>query len=343
MSILATVQNWQVKTDSGLWPATMSMIRGGNEVPLAMGQVLVSDTGGSEEPPAPVWVKPVIGMGGGPESTQFTPINAQIGPMLARRSYDGALPASWAASAASSDVAAGRHSYWSWKPDLLAFPTNSGMKTAFSNFLDTIPADHQATIVAWHEPENDVSAGDWTVNQWGALQDTVGTIVRSKGRPNLRFGICFMGPWTFDSRSPYFTYDWDNALEWDLVDVIGIDPYRTTAGSTVSLQTMLTVRNSGSGGGSAPSMLARLQTWQKPISIMEWGCYNSAEESVVTFITDAYAWMCAWNQAHTTAASGWIESALWFNYTLIGSDNPLTGIEVDAYGAIVADSKIPPS
>ncbi len=342
MGTLSNVQSWQVKVLSGVWPAAMSIMHNGSEISLVQGQVIVSDNPGGNEGPNPVWIKPVIGMGGGPESTQFTPINAQIGPMLARRSYDGALPASWASSAAASDVAAGRHSYWSWKPDLLAFPTNNSMKTAFSNFLDTIPDGHQATIVAWHEPENDIGNGDWTVNQWGALQDAAGTVVRSKGRPELRFGICFMGPWTFDTRSPYFNYDWDNALDWDLIDVIGIDPYRTTAGSTVSLQTMLTVRNSGSGGGSAPSMLTRLQTWNKPVAIMEWGCYNSSEASASTFITDAYAWMCSWNQAHTTPESGWIESALWFNYTLTGSDNPLTGIEVDAYAAIIADSKIAP-
>lgn len=340
MSVLANVQTWQVKTDSGVWPATMSIVHNGNEVPLAQGQVLVSDAGGGENPPA-VWIKPVIGITGGSEAG-FNDINAQVGPVLARRTYNGTLPANWSSSLAASDVAAGRHSYWSFKPSVTGFPTDNAAKTAFSNFLDTIPTDHNVTVIAWHEPENDIGNGDWTLNQWGALQDTVGAIVQSKDRPNLRFGICFMGPWTFDSRSPYFGFDWDNALDWNLVDVIGIDPYRTAAGSSMSLQTMLTVRNSGSGTGSAPSMLERLVPYGKPISIMEWGAYNSTEESVATFITDAYAWMCSWNQTHTTAASGWIESALWFNYTLIGSDNPLTGVEVPAYAAIVADSKIAP-
>lgn len=340
MGRLVDVESWHVQTPYGVLPAAMSILQDGSEVPFAQVQVVAPE---AYTPPDPAWVKPVIGMGGGPEVTYFTPINAQIGPMLARRSYDGALPANWASSAGSSDVASGRHSYWSWKPDLLAFPTNTSMKTALSNFLDTIPVGHVVTIVAWHEPENDIVKGDWTVNQWGALQDAVGTIVRSKGRPELRFGVCFMGPWTFDTRSEYFNYDWDNALNWDLVDVIGIDPYRTSAGSTMSLQTMLTVRNSGSGGGSAPSMLARLQAYRKPISIMEWGCYNSSEASVATFISDAYAWMCAWNQANVAPAAGLIESALWFNYTLTGSDNPLTGIEVDAYRDIIASSKITPN
>lgn len=340
MGTPTNINTWQVKTASGVWPATISVWQNGHEVPLVQAQVIVGDTGGGA-PPSLVWVKPVIGITGGSESG-FNDINSQVGPVLARRTYDGNLPANWSVSAAYSDYAANRHSYWSFKPSVMTFPTDTVAKAAFSDFLDTIPPDHDVTIVVWHEPEDNIAAGDWTLSQWGALQDAAAAIVRSKQRENLRFGICFMGPWTFDSRSPYFNFDWDNALDWNLIDVIGIDPYRTQAGSSMSLQTMLTVRNSGSGTGSAPSMLEKLVTYGKPISIMEWGAYNSSEESVATFISDAYAWMCLWNQTHMTAASGWIESALWFNYTLIGSDNPLTGVEIDAYASVVADSKLPP-
>lgn len=339
MSTPTDITSVQVKTSTGVWPATLAVWHNSQELPLSDFQVMLADS--PVVPPS--WIKPVIGITGGSESG-FNTSNANVGPVLARRTYDGALPSSWSAAAAYSDVAAGRHSYWSFKPGVTTFPSDTNAQNNFSDFLDTIPANHNVTIVAWHEPEDNIDNGDWTLEQWGALQDTVGTIVQSKGRAELRFGICTMGPWTFDTRSGRTGWDWDNALNWGLVDVVGIDPYRTSAGSTMSLEQMLTVNNSGSGtGGAALSMMEKILTWGKPVSLMEWGCYNSTEASVVTFIANAYAWMKTWNQSHLSAASGWIESAIWFDYTLTSSDNPLTGIEIPAYAAIVADSKIPPT
>ena len=280
--------------------------------------------------------KPVIGVTGGNEAG-FNAINAQVGPVLACRTYNTTLPASWATSAAASDVAAGRHSYWSWKPAVATFPTSTSQKDAFSAFLDTIPAGHKATIVAWHEPEDDIEGGAWTLAQWTALQNAVSAIVKGKGRPNLRVGVCLMGPWTFDTRSGRTAWDW-SGLNWANIDVVGIDPYRLTTGSTMSLQTLLTVNNSGSGtGGTQPSTMAHLAQWGKPVSLMEWGVANSTEASVATFITQGYAWMKAWNQANPATL---IESALWYNYTLTNTDTPLTGVEVTAYAAAVADSKV---
>lgn len=285
------------------------------------------------------WFKPKVGVIGSSEST-FNTINNQIGQGTIRRTYNTTLPASWAASTAASDVAAGRESLWSWKPSVTGFPTSSSQQNAFSNFLDTIPSGHKCVIMAWHEPENDIDAGDYTLAQWGALQNSINTIIKSKNRPEIRTGFCLMGPWTFDTRSGRVGWNWAGALNWSLVDVVGIDPYRTTAGSTMSLQTMLTVRNSGSGTGTAPSMMDVLKSWGKPVSIMEWGAYNSTEASVATFITQAYDWMKQWNQVETVTP---IESCLWYNMTLIGADTPLTGVEVTAYASIVADSKIPVS
>lgn len=339
MSELVTVSTIEVKTASGLQPASLSLWHNGHEVPIQEAQVLAPSVP-SEPPidPPVVWKKPLIGISA-PNESAFNTIDQQIGYVVTRRTYNTTLPASWAASNAASDVAAGRISYWSWKPNLQSFPTDNAAKTAFSNFLDTIPAGHPCVIAAWHEPEDDISRGDFTLLEWGALQNAFAAIVKSKARPELRTGMCFMGPWTFDTRSGRTAWDWEGCMDWNLIDVVGIDPYRTQSGSTMSLQTMLTVNNSGSGtGGSAPSMMAKIASWGKPVSIMEWGAYNASEASVATFIADAYAWMKVWNQAHPLTP---LESALWFNHTLIGSDNPLTGIEIDAYAAIVADSKLP--
>ena len=296
----------------------------------------------------PVWYKPLIGVTGGTESA-FQTIDAQIGYGTCRRTYNQpsptVLPASFADSDGATDVTDGRGrvSYWSWKPSVTGFPTSSTQQAAFSAFLDSIPSGHETVIVAWHEPEDNIEGGDFTLAQWGALQDSVAAIVRGKGRPELRMGICLMGQWTFDTRSGRTSWDWAGCLDWDLIDVVGIDPYRTTSGSTVSLEQILTVNNSGSGtGGTAPSTMAALAAWGKPISLMEWAVSNSTEESVATYITDAYAWFKRWNQANPATP---IESAIWFNYSVATppNDNFLTGVEVPAYAAIVADSKVPPS
>lgn len=323
-------------------------------------------------PPPPQPRKPYMGAGGGPEVSQYTPLNAMVGPMQARRSYDGNLPASWAASAAASDVAAGRHSYWSWKPDPLAFPNSTSMKNAFTAFLNTIPAGHKATIFCHHEPENNMSDFGG-IGGYGALQDAVADLVRARGNPNLRFGPCFMGPWTWDARSPYYTWidQWAQVMDWTKFDVVGIDPYATVYPGGHSFERILTVRNSGSGTGTAQSMMQWLGAWGIPIVIAEWGYYRKQpsghtnaqppvdpipDEAVAAWITDAYDWFTRWNQAHpVTLVDGretgaFIDSALWFNYTLTGSDcmltgpltgSPTAGPKTVAYAAAVADSKIP--
>ena len=327
-------------------------------------------------PPAPAARKPYIGAGGGVESLQYTPLNTAVGPMVARRSYDGALPPSWAASAGASDVAAGRHSYWSWKPDPVGFKSNTGQQAAFSAFLDTIPAGHKVTIFCHHEPENNMAdfGGGWDGLQgWGQLQNVVADVVRSKSNPDLRFGPCFMGPWTWDSRSSYYQWinQWALAMDWTKFDVIGIDPYNTTHPGGYSFERILTVRNSGSGTGTAQSMMQWLAAWNIPIVVAEWGYYRKQpsghsndmppvdpipDERVAAWIVEAYDWFVRWNQDHPIQmvdgreTGPFIDAALWFNYTLTGSDNCLTGPltspaiigpKIDAYRAIVTDSKLP--
>lgn len=283
------------------------------------------------------WVKPKMGVIGGAEAT-FNTINNQVGQGVIRRTYNTTLPSSWAASNAASDVAAGRESYWSWKPSVTGFVGSSAQQAAFSDFLDTIPDGHKCVIMGYHEPEDNIEGGEFTLAQWGALQDTIATIVKSKNRPEMRTGFCLMGQYTFDARSGRVGWDWEGCLNWDLIDVVGIDPYRMIAGDTKSLETLLTVQNSGTGTGTAPSTMQVLQSWGKPIAIMEWGAWLSTDASVATYVTEGYAWMKRWNEAHRDTP---IECAMWFNYQLSGNATLLNGPSVTAYAATVADSKIP--
>ncbi len=158
-------------------------------------------------------------------------------------------------------------------------------------------------------------------------------------------------------------------MDWSLFDFVGIDPYATRHPDTYSLQRILTVRNSGSGNGSALSMMDWLKRFDLPIVIAEWGFYRKQPaghtnsqppvdpipfQAVADWITEAYAWMKVWNQANPPrVAAGevrgpFIDTAMWFNYTLNGADCPLTGpiyasyttgVKVAAYDAVVADSK----
>lgn len=326
-------------------------------------------------PPDPIGLyKPLIGAGGGPPATQWDPLDAVVGPMLARRSYDGNLPASFAASAAASDVAAGRHSYWSWKPSVTGFPGSTSQKNAFANFLTTIPNGHKVTIFAHHEPENDMP-GQFTIEQWGALQDACADLVIANGNPDIRFGPCFMGPWTWDSRSPYYEWidQWATVMDWSKFNIVGIDPYASIHPNGISLKNMLTVRNSGGGSGSSSVLpvMTHLSQFDVPIGIVEWGYYRKQpsghgpmdppvdpipDQVVADWILAAYDWFKEWNAEHPPRLEGgrwvgpFIDCALWFNYSLLGADTPLTGPlsnptttgpKIDAYAAIVADSKIP--
>jgi hypothetical protein len=277
------------------------------------------------------------------DNASFDALNRTAGPLSARRTFQGALPTSFSKSLAASDVAAKRTSYWSFKPNMKTFASDSAAQTAFSKFLDTIPAGHQTVIIGWHEPEDDIAAGKFTVAQYGATQNKLGQIIDSKRRAELRLALCFMGQWTFDNRSPYYKYNWDAVINFSYVDVIGIDPYKFRY-STPSLQTMLTVPNSGAGG-SNPSMMAKINSWGKPAAIMEWGVRAKdsktgqviPESARAKFISDGYAWMKSWN---ANSANRKIEAANYFHLEYNGYSNLLVGSMLTAYTAAARDSRV---
>lgn len=269
-----------------------------------------------------------------PDQASFDAFDAQAGTFRSRRTYNSALPSGFTKALAGSDVAAGRTSYWSFRPNPATFPTDTTAQTAFANFLDTVPAGHKVVVIALHEPEDEILAGKFTLKQWGDTNNVVGRIIKSKNRPELRHGISLMGPWTFDSRSSYYSYDWTSALDFSLVDVVGIDPYkfRTT---DPSLEQMLTKSNSGRGTVGVQSTMERLSAWGKPIALTEFGI-NAKDrytgevipDSVrAQWITAGYAWMNSWNASQPVK----IEAAMYFQ---LNAGGPLlTGEAITALDA----------
>jgi hypothetical protein len=277
---------------------------------------------------------PVVGASAA-DNASFNALDAAAGPLRARRTYDSALPRSFSTSKAASDVAARRTSYWSFRPNVATFATDAAAQAAFSAFLDTIPAGHRTVVVAWHEPEDNIRAGQFTLARWGATNNKIGQIIRSKHRPELRHGICLMGPWTFDSRSPYYRYDWTSVLDLSLVDVVGIDPYRFHT-TDPSMQRMLTVPNYGTGGTNLSTM-QRLASWGKPVALMEWGVVSKdvtsgvgiSDASRAAWIRDAHVWMTDWNARGSIP----IEAAVYFHLNVASGNSLLSGQALQAFAA----------
>jgi hypothetical protein len=247
------------------------------------------------------------------DNTKFNTLNAAVGPLQCRRTYDTNIPTTFSASRAGPDAGTGRRSYWSWKPAPATFPTSSPEQTKLRTFLQSKPAGHQLVVIAYHEPEDNIAANQFTLAQWKATQTVVGDICDEFG-PDVRFCIDLMGPWTFDPDSPYDLWDfWDATFADTTVDVIGFDPYRWNPGDP-SLQALMTINNSGAGGGGTTNPMKWARDHGKPVVLTEWGCTetNVTQASKAAWITAAYQW------AKTQPD---IEALVYFNNNLdVGGD-----------------------
>lgn len=223
--------------------------------------------------------------------------------LTSKRSYGGSTPpSSLTASQFYPDVAANRASYWSVKPNPKTFPGSATEKSAWSAYFDKVPSAHRLNVIVWHEPEQEIARGDFTLAEWGATLNAMADIIHAKGRPNLRIGPCWMGPWTFDSRSNYYTWDWEGVLDFARMDFLGIDPYKINPGEG-DLEVILTKNNYGRGDAPASVLptMHRLASFggnrSLPVVIAEWGCTqtNFALADKALWIDKACLWFKAWN------------------------------------------------
>lgn len=257
----------------------------------------------------PASVKPKLG-GTGIDNTEFnnfqTAMNAASPPgLLNRRTFDGStVPASFAASKMAPEATSGRAQLWSWKPNVPGFPTATTVHNQLTTFWNTFPWSTltEVIITIYHEPEDNIAAGTFTAAQWKAAINKLGQLVKAYGQPKLKTCFILMGAWTFDSTSGYSAYDLANGYDMTGIDYVGLDPYRFKP-SEPSMEIQLTQPNYGRPNPPAGQLspLAALLPLGKPFLFPEWA---STETSPVTqaqkaqWITDAYAWMKAWNAAH---------------------------------------------
>lgn len=170
--------------------------------------------------------KPLVGAAtAGDTAASFAALESQVGALRIRRSYTaaGVFPATFAASTAGIDVGL-RESVWSFKPDPADFA--AGVHDAwFVAFLDSIPPGHPVIFILWHEPEDNIKDGEFSLAAWQAANARMGRLVHATGRPELRTAICLLGGWTFDVRGPYYSVEyWDPRFDTS-IDYIGFDPY----------------------------------------------------------------------------------------------------------------------
>ncbi len=173
-------------------------------------QLVVSYLQGSPPPPPPgtgdlsdVWIgaaasDPMSGGGTDYGIGVFNQSNADVGPLMFRRSFDSSLPSSFQTSMARDDAANGYRSFVSWKP-----PNG--------DFVGAAQGRYDTQVIAWaksvpntgvyatsfHEPENDM-----TGPQFVALQRHLYTVVKA-ANPNIKWGPVYMAYWWDDGTNHY--------------------------------------------------------------------------------------------------------------------------------------------
>ncbi len=150
----------------------------------------------------------------------FNESNADVGPLVFRRSFDTSLPSSFQNSAARDDAANGYRSFVSWKP-----PNG--------DYVGAAQGRYDAQVIAWaqsvprtgvyatsfHEPENNM-----TGPQFVAMQRHLYTVVKA-ANPSILWGPVYMAYWWDDGTSHYIG---DKDAWWpgnDYADFTAVDVY----------------------------------------------------------------------------------------------------------------------
>ncbi|TQN37554.1 hypothetical protein FHU33_4209 [Blastococcus colisei] len=151
----------------------------------------------------------------------FREVDRLMGPLTMRRSFDPALPPSFAESDAAGDAVAGLHSFVSWKP-----PDGDHAGAAQGRYDDEIAAWARSVprtgvyATAYHEPENDMTAAEFV-----ALQRHLYRVVKDANE-TIRWGPVYMSYWWDPAEPSHYVGDpqawWPGA---EFADFAGLDWY----------------------------------------------------------------------------------------------------------------------
>lgn len=135
---------------------------GGRLLPIAGGPAIIpppSDGGGGSNPVGDVTTMLVGAAGTNLNGSDFDALDTAAGPFTCRRSYDSALPATFADSVAGIDVGR-RASICSCKPPLDQLASGA-LDGAIRAFVASIPVTHVCWLTAWHEPDHKIRSSDF--------------------------------------------------------------------------------------------------------------------------------------------------------------------------------------
>jgi hypothetical protein len=151
----------------------------------------------------------------------FADADTTLGPLTMRRSFDPSLPATFAASSAAGDAAAGLRSFVSWKPPNRDFRGAAAGRydAAVVEWARSVPASG-VFATAYHEPENDMTAAEFV-----ALQRHLYRVVKT-ANPTIRWGPVYMAYWWDPTAADHYLGD---PSDWwpgeGFADFVGVDWY----------------------------------------------------------------------------------------------------------------------
>jgi hypothetical protein len=201
-------------------------------------------------------------------------------PLPVTRSYDTNLPATFASSKAYGDYKI-RDSVWSCKPDLTK-QSLGVFDNAWTNFYNSIPANHNIYVTIWHEPDNNVRAGKISLPLWQKawmhwLSHFINYQMKTP-KPNIKSYICLTnGAWRW---SPQTNPD-DYCLSGGF-DVFGLDVYQDNTKDWLSAQALF----------NTPFEYAASKYGVK-LGVPEFGAVADTRRS--GWISDTFNWWSDWS------------------------------------------------
>ncbi len=146
-------------------------------------------------------------------------IDTTFGPVPVVRQFDSGLPFSW--DSRKADLLKGRTLVTSFKVHPTAI-TSGKHDAFFRNWFKSAPSDQTIYWSYFHEPENNINAGEFTPAQYRAAWARLANLAKEACKPNM-FATLILTEWTMDpgSKRDYKLYDAGK----EHVKVLAFDPY----------------------------------------------------------------------------------------------------------------------